>query len=229
MRHRTATAVTSFLTVLLTLGTSSAAEAATVQGWWRFDEGAGARVASDSSGRGLHGRVGSRIVTGGGYYRFYGEYSGPFDRERLVTVGDNAALDPGTRGWVVTVRLRTVNPASNVVQKGQATTSGGYYRVEVHRGVAGCLFRDSAGVSAGVSSGTTRVDDGAWHTIRCVRQSASVSIQIDGGPTRTNRKAIGSVGNASPLSIGGKYKCNPPDVTCDYFGGDIDYVKMEAG
>lgn len=227
MGHRTVRFAASALTALVTLGSASAADAGTLQAWWRLDEGAGARAAHDSSGRGLNGSVGSRVAAGGGIYRFSGQYYGSFDRERLVTVTDNGALDPGSRSWAVTVRVRTSAPSSNVVQKGQAKTSGGYYKIEIHDGVAGCLFRDSAGASAGIR-GATRVDDGAWHTIRCVRRTDSVSIQIDGSAPRTHEKHIGSVSNAWPLSIGGKYKCEPPDVTCDYLAGDIDDVKIEV-
>jgi hypothetical protein len=31
-----------------------------------------------------------------------------------------------------------------------------------------------------------------------------------------------------PLSIGGKVQCDQIDDTCDYFSGDIDWVRIEA-
>ena len=31
-----------------------------------------------------------------------------------------------------------------------------------------------------------------------------------------------------PLTIGGKVDCDQVKVTCDYFAGDIDWVRIEA-
>jgi hypothetical protein len=51
---------------------------------------------------------------------------------------------------------------------------------------------------------------------------------IDGVYAARNVGVVGNIANDWPLSIGGKYSCNPPNVTCDYFAGDIDYLRIET-
>jgi hypothetical protein len=49
---------------------------------------------------------------------------------------------------------------------------------------------------------------------------------------RKTRRAIGWTGrieNSKPLSIGGKYNCDQQTVTCDYFVGAIDWVRISTG
>ncbi|GBC87332.1 hypothetical protein HRbin12_01335 [bacterium HR12] len=46
-----------------------------------------------------------------------------------------------------------------------------------------------------------------------------------------DRRAVAplSVSNRQPLTIGGKLKCDQVTITCDYFSGDIDAVRIEVG
>ena len=43
------------------------------------------------------------------------------------------------------------------------------------------------------------------------------------------RGTIGSIDNKRPFLIGGKLDCATEDVGCDYFSGQIDYVRVEKG
>ncbi len=52
---------------------------------------------------------------------------------------------------------------------------------------------------------------------------------VDGEVTHFNPGVTGSISNDWPLSIGGKASCNQINVTCDYFSGDIDYIRFESG
>ena len=42
-------------------------------------------------------------------------------------------------------------------------------------------------------------------------------------------KPSGTINNTKPWTIGGKSSCSSSTVTCDYFAGDIDYVKLTKG
>jgi hypothetical protein len=114
-----------------------------------------------------------------------------------------------------------------VIQKGQAGSKGGYWKFQQPSGKITCLFRGSAGSSTG-TSGTVRVNDGNWHTVRCERTSSMVTMLVDGQVTSRNRNATGTIANTRPMTIAGKGNCDQVAITCDYFSGDIDYVKIET-
>lgn len=208
------------------------ATAATAVATWQMNESAGARVMTDSSGHGLSGSIGSEVQTGVNVagakgYRFLESGRDNQNPRRLVTVADRSSLDPGTKTYAITWRMRTTKPYGNVIQKGQSATSGGYFKVQAPNGIVQCLFRGSGGSKA-VGSGRA-LNDGNWHTLRCERTSSGVSLSVDGGTPRVARGATGNISNSFPLSIGGKTSCNQGTVTCDYFVGDIDRVAITAG
>jgi hypothetical protein len=55
-----------------------------------------------------------------------------------------------------------------------------------------------------------------------------VTMIIDGVVTGRNRNATGTIANTRPVTIGGKGNCDQVEITCDYFAGDIDYVKVKT-
>ena len=52
--------------------------------------------------------------------------------------------------------------------------------------------------------------------------------RIDGVVTGRNRNATGNISNTRPVSIAGKGNCDQVEITCDYFSGDIDHVRIET-
>ena len=42
----------------------------------------------------------------------------------------------------------------------------------------------------------------------------------------TAKGSTGKISNTRPISIAGKLNCDQVTTTCDYFTGDIDYVKI---
>jgi hypothetical protein len=205
---------------------SASAVANTTVGLWNYNEAAGARVAVDSSGFNQRGTVGSDIRTGGGIYRFPA-VSG-VRTQHLVVVPSTARLNPGSSEYAVTVRFKTTRSLSNVVQKGQATVAGGFWKVEVAGGRAKCLFRAGNGTQRGVGS-SVRVDNGAWHTVRCERNAGSTRVLVDGVVRGSTTGFSSSISNSWAVVTGGKSSCNNGSVTCDYFVGDIDYVRIQKG
>lgn len=219
-------------------GTPPVAAQSGVVADWRMDEAAGSNVLVDSSGNGVHGLLGSGVLAGTRVgadivHRFPNtSSSAPADPSRLHYIGDRDALDPGTGDYAVEVRFRSTVDHTNIIQKGQATTSGGMWKMELDNGTVACLFRGSGG-DAFVRS-TTRVIDGNWHVVRCERTANGVTLAVNGTVEARRSVASGNIANSWNLTIGGKpecnnrsVECNNRSVECDYFRGDIDYAKVD--
>jgi hypothetical protein len=234
MRSRTSAVVLAATSALL--GTAVPADAATrhVVAVWDMNESPGSRTMTDGSGHGLRGSIGREVGTGvraGGAtgYRFerLDPDTPPTHPRHLVTVHDAAALDPGTRDYAVTVRLRTTYQFGNIIQKGQATVPGGNFKLQIPSGIVQCLFRGSQ--SQVIVTAPRRINDGRWHTVRCERTGSGVTLAVDGSTVARRSGWTGRVSNSWPLSIGGKTDCDQIDVGCDYYAGDIDWVQIDAG
>jgi Laminin G domain len=216
-------------------------KASLVVGDWPMNETSGQTMV-DVSGNGLNGYIGSSVrinwptPSGRGYH-----FEGPLNvqnRERLVLVNDTPMLDPGTGTYSVSVRFRTTGSRPNILQKGQSEDAGGYWKLVIHTGWPRCHYRDENHNTKAIGfykspNPNAKVDDGDWHTLRCVRNLNSVCVYLDEGtPTAMSRCIKGTIGridNKWPLSIGGKMRCDPAraTTTCDYFNGDIDWVRIE--
>ena len=229
-----ATAVVMTATTLV-VGTATSADASSggPVARWDMNEPAGSRTMIDSSGHGLRGSIGREIAPGvrvGGAtaYRFarLDPDTPPTHPEHLATVPDTAALDPGTRDYAITVRLRTTHRFGNIVQKGQATVSGGNFKLQIPSGHVQCLFRGSAGTALVTSP--RALNNGDWHTVRCERTDSGVTLDVDGDTVARRSGWTGRIANAWPLAIGGKTGCDQMYVGCDYYAGDIDYVEIDA-
>lgn len=211
----------------------TAALATTTSAVWNLDEPVGATTMVDSSGNGLNGTIGSGVLTGEPTdaslgYRFPAVTDGLKHDEHLAVVADNPLLDPGSGDLSVTVRLKTGAGNQNIVQKGQANMTGGYWKIDMNKGIPICLFRDGAQVTSSKTWGAT-IWDSKYHTVTCAKTGNVVSISVDGRTAKKNVKTIGTIDNTKSLSIGGKLYCNPPAVGCDYFVGVIDSVKIDRG
>lgn len=199
---------------------------------WEMDEPAGAATLVDSGGAGLSGSIGDHVVSGAlvqgstAHRRStVAPDTSPLDPERLAVVPDDDRLDPGAGALALTVRLRTTSPQGNVVQKGQSSSTGGYYKIDMDGGRVACVFTGSAG---GVHlQSSVRVDDGAWHEVRCVRSADEVVLLVDGDLAARRSVQLGTVANTWAFTIGGKGSCNQASVGCDYFSGDLDRVVVE--
>ncbi|MGC3995350.1 MAG: PKD domain-containing protein [Propionicimonas sp.] len=202
--------------------------------FYSMDEARGATVLRDSSGNGRDGTIGADVtsgvvVAGATAQRFAthlpsdGAFPGHVDRVPATT-----AFNPDTGDFSIEVRLRTTYPFGNIMQKGQGTAAGGYWKLENPAGKPRCLFRGSNGESR-TGYSTVEIDDGQWHVIHCNRTSTFVEMYVDGVRQSRLTGSTGTISNSWGLSIGGKGECDGVTVTCDYFVGDIDYVRIEKG
>ncbi len=202
---------------------------------WDMNEPSGATVMTDSGTAGVDGHVGAEVVTGVTYdgatgYRFarLQPNTPPAHPEHLVTVADTPFLDPGNAGfYAIEIRYRTTNKFGNLIQKGQAASKGGQFKIQLPKGRPSCYFKGPLGrVGTGAQS---PINDGQWHVLRCEHTPTSTTFYVDGVRVGRKNGSTGTIDNALPLTIGGKPNCDQVTITCDYFGGDVDYVRVEKG
>jgi len=218
--------------VFLTLAVAAPASAATLADW-EMNEGSGATTMIDSSGH-VNGTIGSAVKTGvsvmgATVYRwpFASPTAPPPKPERIVQANSNS-LNPGSGTYTVSLRYRTTQHFGNIVQKGQAGSAGGYFKVENPHGQINCVFR---GVVSGklVRKAVTSpavLSDGAFHVATCTRTANALTLTIDGSVVDTAHGSTGNISNTRPVTIGGKLNCDQIKTTCDYYTGDIDWVKL---
>jgi len=202
---------------------------------WEMNEGTGATVMVDSSGH-VNGTIGSAVVTGfkvGSVTAYHWPFASPTQPpakpERIVQAS-SSTLNPGSGTYTVVLRYRTTKHFGNIVQKGQAGSSGGYFKLENPNGQLNCVFRgvDSSGSFQRKAVQSPAVlSDGSWHLINCTRTSTGLTLSVDGNVVATAKGSTGTISNSRPVTIGGKLNCDQITTTCDYFTGDIDYIRLE--
>jgi hypothetical protein len=188
--------------------------------YWRMNETSGKMI--DSSANDNDGTPRNVLRTGSTYI-FNGTTSS-------VVVPDHASLDPAGKGITLTASVKVTGGALDddsydVVRKGYSTTAGGDYKMEIKRttdptvGQLHCLFKGSGGRVNRVAR--PDVVDGSWHTLRCIKTSASVEARVD-GMSYTKAGSAGSISNSSNVMVGVK-TANPLD---DVFHGSTDFVSI---
>jgi Concanavalin A-like lectin/glucanases superfamily len=156
-----------------------------------------------------------------------GPNSLPVAPERIIQVADNPLLDPMGDTFTVEIRYRTKENFGNIIQKGQSASKGGQWKIQNPMGLPSCLFKSATG-SQGVRS-TINLSDNEWHTITCVREPTRLTMYVDGVFIGRKNGSSGVINNTIPMTIGGKINCDQVITTCDYFSGNIDYVKITRG
>ncbi|MFC7528205.1 laminin G domain-containing protein [Actinoplanes sp. GCM10030250] len=228
------------LTAAMLTGTallSGGAEASVISryevAFWGLNEAPGSTRMIDTSGNGHDGRIGKEVELGipagvDGGYRFerLEPDTPPTHPQHLVVVPHSPALNPASNDFAVTVRLRTTNKFGNIIQKGQATVTGGSFKLQIPNGRVECTFRGSKGTMELFAP--YQINDGAWHVVRCLRVRDGVAMMIDGQQVASRAGWTGPIANNWPVSIGGKMDCDQKDVGCDYYAGDLDYIFLES-
>lgn len=221
-------------TGFVAVGSPAHAIATRTVAYYSMDEPAGATQLRDSSGNGRHGTIGSDVTTGVLYqgatahrYATHLPSAGAFPGH-TDNVPHSTEFNPDAGDFSIELRIRTTYSFGNIMQKGQGGATGGYWKLESPGGLPRCLFRGGNGASR---TGYSNVDisDGQWHTIRCNRTSSYVEMWVDGVRQSRLNGSTGNIANGTALSIGGKRSCDGQTVTCDYFIGDIDYIRIEKG
>ena len=223
------TAATAMALVLAAPAPAGAAATKTLA-LWNLNEASGSTVLVDSSGNGINGTIGTHVKLNRTYHNFpyvHGGDGGLVDTQHLDLVY-NSRLNPGIRDFAITMRLKFTLALGNPLQKGQSGTPGGFFKMQLDDGLGriACSFVSVAG-SASVWS-TTKINDGLWHVVTCTRTKTQATVTVDGKVVGTIAHTTGSISNTWPLTIGGKSKCDQVKTFCDYFTGQIDYVKIQT-
>lgn len=237
--------VLALAALALPVGLANANAAATVMvADWEMNDAAGTTVMADSSGNGHNGAILSNaapmLLTGvslGGTdtgFRWSNVKPNlpPATPQRVVQIND-PALNPGTRDWKISFRYRTSHPFGNIMQKGQSTSKGGQIKFQLPKGQISCMFKGVTGARRSIKT-VGAYDDNIFHVVTCERLTSGVTLNVfdSSGQTLLETRHInGSTGNLSndiPMTIGGKINCDQVAITCDYFAGDIDWVKVES-
>ncbi len=217
--------------------TPAVAMAETVEADWQLNESPGAPFMVDGSGKGHHGVVASDAVSAGltfesGLYHWSLRCPAcpPAAVGRVVQVPDSNGLDiqdPSVR-FTVEFKMRTNKGYGNIMQKGQATTAGGQFKIEAPFGLVRCVFVGANGSYVSVPS-PIAVNDGEFHIVKCVHNANSVETWVDGAMVAVKNQKTGPINNAKPFVVGGKTQCNQVTVTCDYYSGYLDWIRITRG
>jgi hypothetical protein len=222
---------------LLVTPVGQVAAAPSVVADWEMNEPAGATTMVDSSGNGHDGVIGSDaaaegLTSNGSVYQWSLRCPTclPVAPARVITVPDSPSLDipDPTVPYTIQFRFKTHKGYGNIMQKGQGTTAGGQIKIENPKGYTSCVFLGANGNYVSVR-GTKPLNDGIWHTVTCLHTARYVAQTVDGVEVGRKNRRTGPIDNAKPFTIGGKPSCNQVKVTCDYYSGYVDYVKITHG
>jgi len=224
---------TAVATGLLAVAIPTAtAQAGNTVAAWEMNEGRKTNVLRDSVGN-FNGSLGEHVVTNGRYHHFDQHNRKTTAPGHINVVPDNDSLDPGFSNFAVVTRIRFTSTLDrNIVQKGQSAVNGRAFKMKArgaeHAGFISCLFRGSDGDSY-VDSNRS-LANGKWHTIQCKRTNQGTVMRVDGVVTERNDNDPGSIDNDWPIAIGGNTSCwEGAARNCNYWWGDIDYIRWMIG
>jgi hypothetical protein len=111
----------------------------------------------------------------------------------------------------------------NVMQKGNFDDEA-QWKIQIGAGGQGqCVFRVPGQEDALLLESEASVVDGAWHTVRCLRVSSELSIDVDGARSSTGISSDASFSNPRPLLMGGR----DTGAENDQFHGTVDNATFE--
>ena len=151
----------------------------------------------------------------------------PANPERVIVIPDDPRPAPMHVPCTIELRYRTKEKFGNIAQKGQARTVGGQWKIQNPGGRPSCLYKGS--IRRGSVRSQVTLNDNQWHTLLCVKTPSQVELWVDGVQVGRKVGAVGTIDNKYPMTIGGKIDCDQIRVTCDYFSGEIDYVRVSRG
>jgi Concanavalin A-like lectin/glucanases superfamily len=186
---------------------------------WHMDERSG-KVMRDSirhsNGHLIHVRLGLPGFSGTAY-GFTGSSS-------YVSVPSASGLNPRRRRIAIKMHLKTrsapAKPDWDLIRKGYHYTPGGEYLMEYQpSGRASCAFKGSIKRSQLFTH--PRLNDGRWHTIKCVKTGHRIQVVVDGRKF-SKRVRVGRIANGAPVVIGARPRS-------EFFRGSLDEAKIKIG
>ena len=216
--------------------TLSIPETPTTIASYSMSETGGTVMYDGSSGR-HNGYIGSLVrvhqymADGKVGYEFPGGSQPNTQHSNTVTVKAATSQNPGSDDLHIQYYVQTTQTTGvNFLQKGQAGAGGGFYKVEMTGGKAGCYFSGSTLQREAWS--TTSINDGRVHKVDCYKTDTYIEVVVDGANPVKAWGRMGSVYNYADLSIGGKETCTKNadgSPNCDYFSGYLRGPLIQIG
>jgi len=191
--------------------------------YWPFDEGTGT-VASDASG---NGHVGT-LVNGPAWTAGKINLALSFDGvSNYVSVADSPALDAFPLTVSAWIKTSSTTGVRGIVNKYAAGSFNGYQVFMNNGALCAWYLRDAANNAydgGGCTLQTPGYNDGNWHQVVYVVDSAGGRLYVDG----TQKASLGWTGSAGPTTTTqplhiGDY---PGVIGGAYFAGVIDEVRI---
>jgi hypothetical protein len=206
----------------IVFGLAQATVVADTTAFWEFNN-----TLADSSGNGHHGAatnsgLGVNYVTDGGTTALL-QATGISD----VTIpGSSQFQFSGDGGYTIEARVKLNSGGYNLLIDGTAAGGGpGWFLRSTNAGFLQSDAYDGAGERE--VSGTTNVNDGAWHHVAVVFNGSTDALTLyvdyaqEGYVDYTNDVALTSlIGTSSDIRIGTNHTANLP---CN---GEIDYIRV---
>jgi hypothetical protein len=196
---------------------------------WHMDDTGTKMVDSARSHDGtLH-----NVATGmpGSLRRAFG-FNGSSSYALVPQADDLSAVD---KDVTVSIRMKTAaRPPHTVADWDLIRSAGSYpggdqYKVEYDpRGVAHCAFRGSSGYVELRSDPARPLDDGAWHSIRCVKTATQVKAIVDGRATVRNAN-IGTIVITKGIIFGAHPNPAGTGGLSEWYKGRLDEASIKFG
>ena len=205
----------------LILMSAGAASASTPAAIWHMNDPAGSTTMADSSGN-LNTGVLHNVIAGAA-----GKFGTAFKfrtaAKSYVEVADSPSLNPGSQPLSISFWFNTLSVPSSgdydLVRKG--TYPGAEYKIELLKtGAINCEFAGT--LSHVVMTAGLGLNNGKWHQVQCISNSAFSELLIDGALAVKTSQVAGAITNTSPVEIG----AHP---TFDFYQGRLDEVTIAVG
>lgn len=196
---------------------------------WHMDDSGTVMV--DSAGH--HDGILHNIETGrpgsiGSAFGFNGSTS-------YAWVAPAADLSAGAADVTLSIRMRTskLPPVSaddwDLIGSGDSFTDGNEYKVEYYpNGTVECGFVGSAGHKEVFSDPAKPLNDGAWHTIQCVKTATDVKTIID-GTVYAKSAQVGTIVIKKGIIIGAHPNSSGTAGSSDWYDGALDEASIQVG
>lgn len=194
---------------------------------WHMDD----RGATMSDSAGDHDGAMRNVAVG--VAGFAGTGFGFNGASSYVTVPNASDLSAVGNNVTLTMHMRTtVLPPPTVQDWDLIRSSGGYYDGDEYKmeyapdGTAHCAFKGdgATGYKEVVSSPSRPLNDGAWHTIQCVKTRTQVQTIVD-GTVYAQKAAIGNIVLTRGLIVGAHPNAAGQGVS-EFYNGTLDEASL---
>jgi hypothetical protein len=140
--------------------------------------------------------------------------------DRTVTISIRIKVAPGNRP------NSAVEQDWDLMRSAGEYSAGDEYKVEYNpNATAQCAFKGNAGYKEVFSSPAKPLDDGAWHTIQCVKTATQVQTIVD-GVTTSATATIGTIVITKGLIFGAHPATSGTSGATEWFKGQLDEASI---